>query len=361
MTNSIQMTLFDYFMDSGAFTIKEANECVLEHHNRDVKIPSIRARIYEGIDKGLFKRISKGVFVAVTKENSCLLIQGNGRDLSILEDNSIDAIITDHPYQLEKSHHGGNRHLVDYVTFQYTKEDFIEKYRVLKPGGFLVEMLPERNNDNIEYLNSILTIAKECNYKEDKKNQGFDFYAVVPWKKGDFVINQGRKSKNTEDIYFFTKGRARALRFDNKKNLALVKENKLELKSEHSEDVAELLKRNGIEPKYMSGTQGMLPTEFDFQPSSRKDKIHKAEKPIPLYEDIIKYVTLEGETILDQFGGSGNLGKAALNTNRNAIVFEYDGENYEKMLSSYEEMENIIELSQVNTEEEEDEENYELE
>ena len=106
------------------------------------------------------KRISKGVFVAVTKENSCLLIQGNGRDLSILEDNSIDAIITDHPYQLEKSHQGGNRHLVDYDTFQYTKEDFIEKYRVLKPGGFLVEMLPERNNDNIEYLNSILTILK---------------------------------------------------------------------------------------------------------------------------------------------------------------------------------------------------------
>lgn len=72
-----------------------------------MKEPSIRARIYEGINKGLFKRVAKGVYT-VTKKNAeneditCMLIQGNGRDLSFLEDNSIDAIITDHPYLLTK-------------------------------------------------------------------------------------------------------------------------------------------------------------------------------------------------------------------------------------------------------------------
>lgn len=32
-----------------------------------------------------------------------MLVQGNGRDLSFLKDNSIDAIITDHAYDLKKS------------------------------------------------------------------------------------------------------------------------------------------------------------------------------------------------------------------------------------------------------------------
>lgn len=83
---------------------------------KEVKEPSIRARIYEGIEKGLFSRIAKGVYT-VTKEQdgeevTCMLVQGNGRDLSFLKDNSIDAIITDHAYDLKKSLKGGNRDLL---------------------------------------------------------------------------------------------------------------------------------------------------------------------------------------------------------------------------------------------------------
>ena len=55
----IQTTLFDYFNDAEYFTIQEANELVLEHQKRDVNAPSIRARIYEGINKGLFERVEK--------------------------------------------------------------------------------------------------------------------------------------------------------------------------------------------------------------------------------------------------------------------------------------------------------------
>ena len=132
MNKSIQMNLFDYFKDSGTFTIEEANKCVLEHYKKDVKIPSIRARIYEGIDKGLFKKVSRGVYIAESKDNSCLLVNGDGRDLSMIRDNSIDAIICDHPYKLSESHKGGNRNLADYDTFRYTEEDFKEKIQSIK-------------------------------------------------------------------------------------------------------------------------------------------------------------------------------------------------------------------------------------
>ena len=95
----IQATLFDYFQDTEYFTLQEAEEHVLDHQKRDVNVPSIRARIYEGIEKGLFERVGKGLYTVTRtdeqgRENKCLLINGDGRDLSFIPSNSIDALIT---------------------------------------------------------------------------------------------------------------------------------------------------------------------------------------------------------------------------------------------------------------------------
>lgn len=163
----IQTTLFDYFNDTEYFTIQEANDLVLEHQKRDVNASSIRARIYEGIEKGLFERVGKGLYTVTRKddaghENTCLLINGDGRDLSIFEDNSLDAIITDHPYQLNSSLKGGNRNFADYDLFKYTEKDFFEKQRVLKPGCFLVEFLPEENGENYQYLYQVKEYARKA-------------------------------------------------------------------------------------------------------------------------------------------------------------------------------------------------------
>ena len=161
----IQMTLFEYFADADQFSLDDAKECVYQYAEKQVKEPSIRARIYEGINKGLFKRLGKGVYT-VTKKNAededitCMLIQGDGRDISFIADNSIDAIITDHPYLLKNSLKGGNRDFASYDLFQYTQEDLDEKFRVLKKGHFLVEFLPEENGDNYEYLYQVKAMAK---------------------------------------------------------------------------------------------------------------------------------------------------------------------------------------------------------
>lgn len=296
----IQMTLFEYFQDAECFSLKEAVACV--EQVKEVKEPSIRARIYEGIEKGLFSRIAKGVYT-VTKEQdgeevTCMLVQGNGRDLSFLKDNSIDAIITDHAYDLKKSLKGGNRDFAAYECFQYTQEDFDEKYRVLKKGCFLVEFMPEENGENYEYLYQMKKMAKEA---------GLEYYAKVAWKKGNFVANTGRKSKNTEEITFFTKGKARNLRPDAKKDKA----------------------EPGIS-HYMSGARGMLPTVFDIEPPGKNSRIHQAEKPVQLLQQILGFVTEEKEWVLDQFAGSFSLGEAALLNERNAICIEINEEYFEK-------------------------------
>lgn len=56
--------------------------------------------------------------------------------------------------------------------------------------------------------------------------------------------------------------------------------------------------------------------------------IHPHEKPGPLLEGLIKASTEPGDFIVDPFGGSGSLVRAARNCDRNAVAIEYDEENY---------------------------------
>ena len=158
--------------------------------------------------------------------------------------------------------------------------------------------MPEENGENYEYLYQMKKMAKEA---------GLEYYAKVAWKKGNFVANTGRKSKNTEEIAFFTKGKARNLRPDAKKDKA----------------------EPGIS-HYMSGARGMLPTVFDIEPPGKNSRIHQAEKPVQLLQQILGFVTEEKGV------GTGSVcrfvfpGEAALLNERNAICIEINEEYFEK-------------------------------
>ena len=60
-----------------------------------------------------------------------------------------------------------------------------------------------------------------------------------------------------------------------------------------------------------------------------KENYHPTQKPILLFEHLIKIYSNEGETVLDNCMGSGTTAISALNTNRNFIGFEMDKEYYE--------------------------------
>ena len=53
-------------------------------------------------------------------------------------------------------------------------------------------------------------------------------------------------------------------------------------------------------------------------------RIHPTQKPVPLFEYLIKTYTNEGDTVLDNCMGSGTTAIAAINTNRKYIGFETD-------------------------------------
>lgn len=323
---TIQMSLFDYFMDDQRFSLKEATDYVKQEKKLDVNNASIRARIYEGIDRGIFKRLARGVYQVVSQigkqASKCLMINGDGRNLSFLKDKSIDGIITDHPYALNKSLKGGNRKFAEYELFRYTEKDFQEKARVLKDGAFDVEFIPEENADNFEYLYQIKKMAIAS---------GFQYYAKVSWVKGTFVANTGRKKHNVEDVLFLSKGKPRCLKPNAKKNKQVALDAKLDIRGLDAKEIFKLLLQNKLPVHYMTGTAGMLPKSFDVQPPSKKERVHQAEKPVELLKQIIKFISKPYEMLLDQFAGSGNLGIASSELNRNSIVIEKDDTTFNKM------------------------------
>ena len=65
---------------------------------------------------------------------------------------------------------------------------------------------------------------------------------------------------------------------------------------------------------------------------ANKGKIHPTQKPVALFEYLIKTYTNEGETVLDSCMGSGTTAIACINTNRNYIGFELDEEYYKASL-----------------------------
>lgn len=81
----------------------------------------------------------------------------------------------------------------------------------------------------------------------------------------------------------------------------------------------------------MSGTAYMLPTQYDVQAPSDKERLHQAEKPLRLYEEILEAISLPGELVIDQYCGAGGVGAAALKKGRFSVLFEILRENVEKI------------------------------
>jgi site-specific DNA-methyltransferase (adenine-specific) len=57
---------------------------------------------------------------------------------------------------------------------------------------------------------------------------------------------------------------------------------------------------------------------------AKRCPVHVTPKPINLLENIIRHTTDEEDILLDCFAGSGTLGLACINTNRNCILIEKD-------------------------------------
>jgi site-specific DNA-methyltransferase (adenine-specific) len=78
----------------------------------------------------------------------------------------------------------------------------------------------------------------------------------------------------------------------------------------------------GITPTVSYNNEYYPKSIVSFSTGSRKEHFHPTQKPIGLFEWLVKTYTNEGEIVLDNCMGSGTTAVAALSTNRRFIGFE---------------------------------------
>lgn len=269
---------------------------------------TIRARVYEAVNQGRLLRLAEGVYVARSGPATLLLIQGDMRDvLPRLEADSVDAIITDPPYDLgtaENARIGTTRpHLNkgrDYEQFDLTADDLRSLFRILrkqKPwrsltegkealgGGALFIFVPPRTRKTRRHIDALISLAESV---------GFVYYGDVTWDQETIGMgyDAGRNQKN--DILLFHAGERNGLLYD-------------------------LAFRNMLRHKRLA----------------RRDDEHEAEKPVGLFLDLLRAVTQAGDVVLDPFAGRGRWIKAALAEGRHVIAVEKQPKWVDRIASDF--------------------------
>lgn len=239
-------------------------------------------------------------------------------ELHKVDDNSIDCIITDPPYEININQKWD--HIIPLEPMWNHLKRIIKKNRAIVLFG--------RN----PFSSDLIQSNKE-RYKYQwtwVKNSPFD------------IFNAKLKPMSiTEDILVFSNGTTAN---GSKNNMlynpqGLVVHNKI------------LDGRRGGKCKYKAARTSHKENhlqEFTNYPNNVLfyDKvqkgIHPTEKPIDLLEYLIKTYTSEGDTILDFTFGSCSCGEACLNTNRNFIGIEKDDYYYNEGIKRLQRIEKTI-------------------
>lgn len=240
----------------------------------ELKEESIRARIYEHLGTH-FKRLAKGVYVAVHGKAACVVLSGDAwEEMKKIPSGSIDALITDPPYTWIDKHigHGTSR---PRMRWSFKRKDIdvnlgLEMWRVLKDGAHAFFFCPAITADTKPGVDEFIKTLAKC---------GLRFNRLWIWDKVHMGMGYSGRARH-ETIVFASKGVPRK-----PSNLS----------------IPDLIS----EPKVHASK-----------------RIHDVEKPVGLLEKLVRFSTVTGEVILDCFAGSLSTGTAALKLHRSSIMIE---------------------------------------
>ena len=216
-----------------------------------------------------------------------------------IDDKSIDCIICDLPYGTTKCSWD--------IIIPFDK--LWEQYnRIIKDNGAIILF-------GQEPFSSLLRVSNLKDYR-------YDIY----WQKErltNIMQVKRRVGKDVETISIFYKNQCtynpQMVKYDGPKRGNKVKNGKL----------GKLVDDNNDKKVFEYNDTGFrYPTQvWKFKRDILTSNIHPTQKPIALYEELIKTYPNPGDLLLDNCSGSGTIAIAALNTGRHFIGFETN-ENY---------------------------------
>ena len=150
-----------------------------------------------------------------------------------------------------------------------------------------------------------------------------------------FAAAKYRPMSNHENILVFGKGKTTYNKIMQETKSEQVKENaekgKVRTFKPDFSDQSLGLKSKGSVSEFKAMVNPTTVQEFDCVPRST-GSLHPTQKPVALFEYLIKTYSNKNETVLDNCMGSGTTAIACMNTERNFIGFELDKTYYEKSL-----------------------------
>ena len=255
--------------------------------------------------------------------------------LNEIADKSIDLVLTDPPYIISRKS-GMNTH--------YNKVKDNEKN-----GVEFVKTEAEWN----EY-------KSKCNITDDSKKDNYMKFGSIYGKKycvrtdygdwdNDFTIDQlelfisqyyKKLKKGGTLIMFFDIWKITPLKdlfekykFNQIRFIEWIKTNPQPINSSvnyltNCREIA-LLGIKGAKPTFNSKYDNAI---YSYPLQGGKNRFHPTQKSLPLFEDLIKKHSNEGDTVLDTFLGGGTTLFASINTNRKFIGSEISKEYYDRII-----------------------------
>ncbi len=251
------------------------------------------------------------------------ILQGDCFDLIKEQpDNSVDLVITSPPYA----------DIVNYgkeVSIKKPQEYcdwllplFNEIQRVLKPSGSFILNI----NDNCK--NGLRNpFIYELIYRSQKETK-LRFYDTYIWHKMNGIPNGSKKRfrNNTEFIFHFVKDQKKLKWYMERVMEPAAESYKDRLKSPINKD-DEIVDGVRLRKKVMWKDYDLVRPDNVFRfPTASTERDNTIRHPAPfnrqLPEYFIKFLTDEGDTVLDPFSGIGTTGLPCIKTNRKYIGYE---------------------------------------
>jgi len=251
--------------------------------------------------ENILNNIDKNFYIS-TNKNIIIINTDMFDDLGLrnIRDNSIDAIITDFPYGTLNKRNGWDR-IIDFELF------WSESKRIGKTN------MPTISTAQMPFTSALVS----SNYN--------DFKYTLVWEKSKatgYLNAKKQPMRAHEDIVVFYKKQATY-------NPQMTQGNPYNKGSAVRDTMAygkqekEVLVKNDTGLRYPRSVQYFVTAE-------NEGKYHPTQKPIALFEWLIKTYSNEDEIVLDPCLGSGTTAISALHTGRKFIGFERE-KNYFEM------------------------------